>query len=142
MLYGQDREQLRQVYVESWRKHADGLPLTPLEHRVAQVIGEHPEYHRWLEQDHIARDYPPENGAANPFLHMGMHIALREQLASGRPPGIVELQREILRAAASAHDAEHRMMDCLGEALWQAQRTGAPPDETAYLDCLRKRAVR
>lgn len=142
MLYGQDRDQLRRVYVEAWRKRTDGLPLTPLEHLVAEVIAEHPEYHRLLESDHLERDYPPESGAPNPFLHMGMHIALREQVASGRPAGIVELRREILRAAASAHDAEHRMMDCLAEALWQAQRSGAAPDETAYLDCLRKRAVR
>jgi hypothetical protein len=142
MLYGQDREELRRVYTESWRKHRDGLPLTPLEHRVAEVIAEHPEYHRLLEEDALERDYPPESGAPNPFLHMGMHIALREQVASGRPAGIAELRRAILHGAASAHDAEHRMMDCLAEALWQAQRAGAPPDESAYLDCLRKRAVR
>jgi len=130
------------VYTESWRKRRDGLPLSPLEHRVTEVIAEHPEYHRLLEEDALDRDYPPANGAPNPFLHMGMHIALREQAASGRPAGIGELQGEILRGAASAHDAEHRMMDCLAEALWQAQRSGALPDETAYLDCLRKRAVR
>lgn len=139
MLYGQDREALRRVYVEAWRKRTKGLPLSPLEHRVADVIAEHPEYHRLLDPDHLARDYPPESGAPNPFLHMGMHIALQEQVASGRPAGIVELQHALRREAASAHDVEHRMMDCLAEALWQAQRTGSPPDEAAYLDCLRKR---
>lgn len=141
MLHGQDRDQLRRVYVESWQKHLQGIPLTPLEHRVAEVIGEHPEYQRSLEQDRIERDYPPESGAANPFLHMGMHIALREQLGSGRPPGIIELQRAILHNSGSAHAAEHRMMDCLGEALWRAQRAGTLPDESFYLDCLRKLAV-
>ncbi|MCC6206981.1 MAG: DUF1841 family protein [Gammaproteobacteria bacterium] len=138
-MYGNDREQLRKVYLDSWRKHQDGLPLTPMEHRVAEVIAEHPEYHQQLDPDRIDRDYPPESGAANPFLHMGMHIALREQIASARPAGIIELHRAILRGAASAHDAEHRMMDCLAEALWQAQRTGTAPDEAVYLDCLRKR---
>lgn len=142
MLYGQNREALRRVYMESWRKHTEGLPLSPLEHRVAGVIAEHPEYHRLLGPDQLARDYPPETGATNPFLHMGMHIALREQLAGGRPVGITELQRAILRAAGSTHEAEHRMMDCLGEALWQAQRAGTPPDEAAYLDCLRGLAAR
>ncbi len=141
MLYSNDREQMRRVYIESWRKQLDGRPLSPLEHRVAQVVAEHPEYHRLLDSAQLDRDYPPETGAPNPFLHMGMHIALREQLATARPAGIVELHRAILHGAASAHDAEHRMMDCLAEALWQAQRTGAAPDEAAYLDCLRKRGV-
>jgi hypothetical protein len=139
MLYGNDREQLRKVYLDSWRKHREGLPLSPLEHRVAEVIAEHPEYHALLDPARIDRDYSPESGAPNPFLHMGMHIALREQIASARPAGIAELHRTILRGAASAHDAEHRMMDCLAEALWQAQRSGTAPDEAAYLDCLRKR---
>lgn len=138
MLYGQDRDQLRRVYVEAWHKHANGLPLTPLEHRVAEVVGEHPEYHRLLERHLIEHDYPPETGATNPFLHMGMHIALREQLASGRPPGIGELYQAILLKSGSAHTAEHRMMDCLAEALWRAQRAGTLPEESDYLDCLRK----
>jgi hypothetical protein len=30
------------------------------------------------------------------------------------------------------------MMECLGQALWQAQRDQTHPDEMAYLECLRK----
>jgi hypothetical protein len=36
------------------------------------------------------------------------------------------------------HDALHVLLECLGETVWQAQRTGMPPDEAAYLECLRR----
>jgi hypothetical protein len=35
-------------------------------------------------------------------------------------------------------DAEHRMMEALGRALWEAQRAGRLPDERAYLEDLRR----
>lgn len=39
-----------------------------------------------------------------------------------------------------AHAAEHRMIECLAEALWEAQRAGTPPDEAAYVERLRRLA--
>jgi hypothetical protein len=33
-------------------------------------------------------------------------------------------------------------MDCLGEMIWQSQRSGLPPDGHQYLDCVRRRATR
>jgi hypothetical protein len=30
------------------------------------------------------------------------------------------------------------MMECLGQALWNAQRSNQMPDEAIYLDCLQK----
>jgi len=40
------------------------------------------------------------------------------------------------------HAAEHAMIECLGEALWQAQRSGRAPDEAAYLAALHRIPVR
>jgi hypothetical protein len=42
----------------------------------------------------------------------------------------------------SAHEAQHQVMECLGEMVWTSQRTGLPPDGQAYLDCVRRRATR
>jgi hypothetical protein len=139
MIFSQDRDQMRRYFTEVLRKHHERRPLEPLEDLVASVLVEHPEYHAALEgEGALARDYLPEMGETNPFLHMGMHIALREQIAADRPPGIRALHATLAARFGSAHEAEHRMMECLGEALWRAQRRGLPPDEADYLDCLRR----
>jgi hypothetical protein len=129
------RDQLRRVYFDAWRKHRAGLPLEPLEAQVADVIALHPEYHAALERsdDVVERDYAPEGGQSNPFLHMGLHLAVRDQVATDRPPGIRQAFAAVAHRVGSTHDAEHRVIECLAEAMWEAQRAGRPPDETAYL---------
>lgn len=141
MLLPNDREGLRALYVEAWRKRRAGLPAEALEHQVADVIAEHPEYQPLLEQgpEALAREWHPEGGESNPFLHMGLHLALREQVTTNRPAGIAALHAA-LAARLGPHEAEHRMAECLAEALWQAQHNGVLPDERAYLDALRRLA--
>ena len=137
--HDQDRSGLRRHYLEAWRKRCAGTPLEPLEFQLVTVIEQHPEYHAQFEDEALAlaRDYQPESGQSNPFLHLGLHLAIREQVATDRPPGIAAVHRELARRLGDAHEAEHRMLDKLGEALWYAQRTGRPPDEAAYLESLR-----
>jgi hypothetical protein len=134
-----DREGIRAFYVEAWRKRRTGLPAQPLEHQVADVIEQHPEYQALLEegQDALDREWTAADGESNPFLHMGLHLGLREQVATDRPAGIASLHRS-LAARLGVHEAEHRMAECLASALWQAQRSGALPDEAAYMDALRR----
>jgi hypothetical protein len=140
MLFGTDRQQLRQMFVDAWRKAGAREPVTPLEDIIASVVALHPEYHRWLDEPAATeRDWTPEHGEANPFLHMGMHIAIREQLGAGRPLGIREAHQALLALHGDAHAAEHVMLECLGEVLWQAQRAGVMPDEQRYLELLRAR---
>ncbi len=141
MLFSQDRNQMRQFFFDSWQKHNQGQPLEPLETLIAAVIQQHPEYHRLLDDREacLTRDYLPENGETNPFLHLGMHIAIQEQLATGRPAGIIEIHDTLRRQLQSEHEAEHAMMDCLAEMMWRAQRDQAPPDEDDYLRCLRRK---
>ena len=89
--------------------------------------------------DSDLRDYTPEEGGTNPFLHMGLHVAVQEQLQSDRPLGIIELYHR-LRSSLSddVHRTEHMIMECLAEALWQAGRSPAVSNERDYLDCVRK----
>lgn len=140
VFHDQDRGSLRRSYFEAWRRYRSGLPLQPLQHQLVAVIEQHPEYHRLLEveADGITRDWTPESGETNPFLHLGLHLAIREQVATDRPVGIAAVHRELTRQIADAHEAEHRMLERLGEALWQAQRSGLPPDESTYLESLRQ----
>lgn len=135
-----DRDQLRQFYCDTWEKHCQqNEALSPLEQQITAVIKEHPEYHALLENKEasISADYLPEMGDTNPFLHMGMHLGLREQVSTNRPDGIAELYQSLV-ALKGTHDAEHEMMECLAETIWQAQRNNTMPDETAYLASLRK----
>ena len=131
----QSRDQLRRVYIEAWRKRREGLPIEPLEAQVADVIALHPEYHAALERgdDALDRDYTPESGQSNPFLHLGLHLAVRDQIATDRPAGIRKAFQTVAAHLGSEHEAEHRIIECLAEAMWEAQRSGRPPDEAAYL---------
>lgn len=135
-----NREQLRRIYLEAWRKHRERLPLEPLEARIADAIEQHPEYHAWLEagEDALVAEFPPESGRQNPFLHLGLHLAIREQVATDRPPGIAAIHCALAKRLGDAHEAEHRMLEPLAETLWEAQRSGMIPDERLYLERLRR----
>lgn len=141
MIFGNDRNQLRALYFEAWRKHESGENLEPLEKQIAAVIAQHPEYQRYLKDYDAAltKDFLPEMGETNPFLHMGLHIAIQEQIGTGRPEGIVGLYKQLLLRCSDSHEAEHQMIDCLAETLWEAQRNGPPPpDEQRYLERVKK----
>jgi len=135
------REQLRQAYTEAWRKHLAHAPLTPLEALIADVIELHPEYRPLFEDLGKALAFESSTAAAaeNPFLHMGLHLAVREQVSIDRPPGVRELLRSLQARFGDLHGAEHVLMEALGEALWEAQRAGQPPDEGRYLALARAR---
>jgi hypothetical protein len=134
MLFTDNREQLRNFYIQTWHKAQQGSPLNALEQQIAKVIREHPEYHAYLQQEKsLEAEFLPELGQTNPFLHMGLHLAIREQVSTDRPAGIKELYQQLLLAKKDPLELEHQMMDYLVEAIWQAQRTQTMPDETAYL---------
>jgi hypothetical protein len=135
----QSRDEVRQVYLTVWRKLQQDQVLEPMEALIAAVIEIHPEYHALLADDEAAAqtDFTPQQGQTNPFLHMGMHIALREQADSNRPPGMQPIYQKLI-GRKGRHEAEHAMMECLGQVLWQAQRDATEPDQAAYLECLKK----
>ncbi len=136
MIFGQDRNELRQMYADAWKKRCEDLPLTPLETQIADVIEVHPEYHDAVSGD-LDRDFTPAGGQTNPFLHMGLHLGVREQVATDRPAGIRSVFDQLLRTGSDVHDIEHRMIDCLAETLWEAQGQNTAPDESRYLERLR-----
>ena len=123
------------MYLDAWHKHRNQQPMQPLEAQIADVIELHPEYQAFLTDSAavLDKDWLPEGGASNPFLHMGLHLAVRDQIATDRPVGIKAAYQSLLHRRGSRHDAEHQLIECLAEALWSAQRSGQPPDEAAYL---------
>jgi hypothetical protein len=129
----QGRARLRAHYREAWRRWCAGELLSPLDAQIAAVMADHPEYQdAVLTESGAERDFPFSAGSANPFLHLGLHLALREQIATDRPAGIAQIHRR-LAASLGAHAAEHRMIEPLAETLWEAQRAWQLADEQAYL---------
>jgi hypothetical protein len=141
MFDGYTREQLRLSYAEAWAKHRAGVPLTAQEAEIIDVISAHPEYQGIVSDVDTALSFEPgiSGVAENPFLHMGLHLAVREQLSIDRPPGVRDLHRQLQARYGDSHGAEHALMEALGETLWQAQRNGLPPDEAQYLALARNR---
>jgi hypothetical protein len=139
-VFNPSRDEARDFLFETWRKRRAGELLTPLEDLTAQLIEKHPEYHALLQdpERHQQRDYLPEQGETNPFLHLMMHLTIEEQLSIGQPHGIRAHFQRLSERLQSEHEAQHRMMECLGEMIWQAQQHGTAPDACIYLDCLGK----
>lgn len=137
----QDRDSGRTFFLEVWRKYKKQLPLEALEQMVLNVILQHPEYHLIFEKskkDISAMEFTLEMKISNPFLHMGMHITILEQIGTNRPSGITTLYQQLLVKYPSTHDLEHCIMECLGESLWLAQRNNTLPDETQYLEQVKR----
>jgi hypothetical protein len=143
-MYSADRNKMRDVFFRAWRQHQEQRPLEGIERVIVDIALKHPEYQALLETPDTVgdRDYTPELGESNPFMHMGLHIAIVEQLSIDQPSGIRGLYQQLLTRLADPHAVEHLMMECLAETLWQAQRDGRAPDQNAYLDCLRRLAER
>ncbi|TAK91017.1 MAG: DUF1841 family protein [Burkholderiaceae bacterium] len=138
-MFNPSRAQVRQFFCDTWRKHQSKTLISPQESIALRWMLEHPEYQSDLEDpDAQERDFSPEAGRTNPFLHLSMHLAIEEQLAIDQPPGIRTLYEQLRAHCETPHHAAHIVMECLGAVLWQAQRDGTAPDNEAYLECLRR----
>jgi Domain of unknown function (DUF1841) len=145
-VFAPSKDDVRRFFCETWRKHRDGQILTPIETMALDWIVEHPEYQDALSSaEAAATEYRIDEGHTNPFLHLSMHLAIAEQLSIDQPPGIRAAYQRLVARRGDAHAAAHDVMECLGEVIWSAQRTGEalPPDEMSarYLECLSRRAT-
>jgi len=140
-MYNPTRDQARDFFFTAWAHYRAGAPLSDLERVAVEIITLHPEYHALLDarERFVDRDYLPEQGETNPFLHLGLHMAIAEQLATDRPAGIRAEFDRLAHKRGDAHDALHDVLECLAETIWQSQRTRTPADTAAYLDAVRRK---
>jgi hypothetical protein len=143
-MFAPSQNDVRRFFCDTHRKREQGLPLTPMETVAADWIGEHPEYHAELNDVDaaLAAVYDVEAGRTNPFLHLSMHLSISEQVSIDQPRGIKQAYALLAAKRGSAHEAQHEVMECLGEMMWESQRSGLPPDGHKYIDCVRRRATR
>ena len=140
-MFNPTREQVRTFFCEAWRKHRERAILEGAEATAADLIEQHPEYHALLENPDAAvtQEFTPETGQMNPFLHLSLHLAIADQISIDQPQGI-RAAYQALRNRLDVHEAEHALLECLGEALWRAQREGGGIDAVAYMECIRRAA--
>lgn len=137
-MFNPSREQVRQFFFDVWTRYRAGQVLAGAEQIALEAILAHPEYHAMLDDPgrYLERDYPPELGETNPFLHLSMHVSIVEQVSIDQPAGVRARYQQLLTQSGSDTDAQHAVMDCLAEMIWQAQRTQTPYNAEAYLQCL------
>jgi hypothetical protein len=140
-MFNPSQQDVRRFFCETYRKHHANDILTPLEAIARDWLMQHPEYadHLADEEQALAMDYSVERGQSNPFLHLAMHLSITEQISIDQPPGIRAAFQNLARRLDSEHEAHHEIMECLGQMIWNSQRTGLPPDGEAYIECIRRR---
>lgn len=135
-----DRQKLRQKYFDVWNRHIEKLPMEPLDIQICDLILAHPEYHIVFSQPdkYLDKDYLPEQGESNPFLHLSLHLGIREQISTNRPAGINEIYENLMSRYQDSHQVEHIIMECMMTQLFEAQQKQQMPNEQAYIEALQK----
>jgi hypothetical protein len=141
-MFNPSQADVRRFFCQTYAKHVGMHILTPLENMAARWLVEHPEYHVDLadEAAAIARDYPPEGGKSNPFLHLSMHLSISEQVQADLPAGLKAAYGMALARMGDPHTTHHAIMEVLGKVLWEAQRQKIQPDMDAFVDGVRRLA--
>lgn len=139
MFYGDKVEDTRPIFFQSWQKFLKKQELNMLEKQIAAVIAEHPEYHSFFSSDftNLDKSYLPEMGETNPFFHLGLHLAIRDQVKLNRPQGIQDIHQQLQTKYKDNSQVEHLMMERLAECLWQASKTQTMPNELKYINELK-----
>lgn len=139
-IFNPTREDVRRFFCDAWKKKTEAQILTPLETIAGDWMRQHPEYHTLLTDPEgaVAQNYTPERGETNPFLHLSMHLSISEQISIDQPPGIRGIAEHLAKKLDSEHEAQHRIMECLGQVMWGAQREGVPLSPEKYLEALKK----
>ena len=143
-MFSPSQADVRRFFCSVFAKARAGQPLEAIEIIASQWLEEHPEYHPdFMDADAaLEKHYDVESGSTNPFLHLSMHLSISEQCSIDQPRGIRQAVESLTARRDSLHDAHHEAMDCLGQMVWESQRSGRPPDGDAYIDCVQRRATR
>lgn len=141
-LFNPSRDQVREFFFNTWRKFKQNQMLEGVETIGVQVMQMHSEYHVILDDSarYMHQQYFPEMGETNPFLHMSLHLSVLEQISINQPIGIANIYQQLLSQYQDAHDAQHELLDCLAETIWQAQRNQQPLDADHYMQLMQQKA--
>ena len=140
-MFNPSRDQVRHFFCNAWHKHVNRSVVEGAEATAIDIILRHPEYQALLASgdEAVAKDWTPEGGEMNPFLHLSLHLAVAEQVSIDQPPGVRAAWQK-LAARLDPHAAEHVILECLGETIFRAQQVGGGMDATAYVESIERAA--
>jgi Domain of unknown function (DUF1841) len=140
-LFKPSRDEVRDFFFDAWAKFKLQQTLTDLEKIALGIMHMHPEYHAILDApaQFKHQEYFPEFGETNPFLHMSLHLSILEQISINQPTGIAGIYNQLKMKLADEHDAQHQILECLGEAIWLAQRNNTALDGNYYVQLLQQK---
>ncbi len=129
---------IRETFFTVWRKQSNNEKLEPLEKQLWNLIQEHPEYHEIFSNPEKFSDHTFADEDENPFLHLGLHLTLLEQVSTNRPKGITAVYKDIIHTMGDVHHAEHHILSILSQQIQALVQTNKPMDEKVYLKQLKK----
>lgn len=135
-----DRDNSRSIFFEAWRKYQAKEELQPLEQQIVEIIIQHPEYQKILEnpKQYLEKNYSVDLGEINPFLHLGLHLSVIEQLNTDRPAGFRKIYAALVKKLGDNHAAEHQIMQLIAHNLWEMQMAGTAISDEVYLQQLKE----
>ena len=145
-LFNPSRDEVREFFFDAWAKFKAQKPLTDLEKLGLGVMHMHPEYHAILDSpaQFKHQEYFPEFGETNPFLHMSLHLSILEQISINQPIGISAIYEKLKlkhqNELGFEQNAQHDILECLAEVIWQAQRNHTDLDAAQYLQLMQQKA--
>ena len=140
-MYDVNTHDVRRYFGHVWQNRLNPLQLDALQQKALRIIEAHPEYQTYLEhiEDYLDKNWTPEQGETNPFLHLSLHLSIQEQVGIDQPFGIRAIHQQLLGMYGGDWvRAEDEMMEALVETIWQAQRHNQGLDVNAYMTRLRK----
>ena len=144
-LFKPSRDEVREFFFDAWAKFKAQKPLTDLEKIGLGVMHMHPEYHAILDTpaQFKHQEYFPEFGETNPFLHMSLHLSILEQISINQPIGIADIYEKLKLKHQNEHSFEHKaqhdILECLAETIWQSQRNNTALDANNYVQLLQEK---
>lgn len=123
----------RVFFLQAWKKHLQGSKLSDLESQVRDVLLLYPQYISELNQD---KTYPLED---NPYIQMGLHLTVWDQVRTNRPEGIRPWFLEAC-VANSQKEVEQLMLMVLRQTVYVSYQAGNLPCEQKYLNILKNSA--
>ena len=143
-MFSPSQADVRRFFCSVYAKSRAGTALEAIETIASQWMDEHPEYAQdFADEDAaLASMGDVQEGRANPFLHLSMHLSISEQCSIDQPRGIRQAIESLTHKRNSLHQAHHEAMDCLGKMLWESQQASRPPEGDAYIACVQRQATK
>ena len=138
-----DRAQNRKLFHMLWERaqNDDFAGLDDEQRRIAEALKLHAdEYHNVFEFSDVVpdREFDPQKGEVNPFLHISIHAAVQAQLEAKDPIEVLQFYNAMRKKKCSHHDALHLILTILAPLMFRTMKSLMPFDNNRYLSLLKK----